>query len=223
MPTTGPSRWSTRATACRRTITSSTSPLRAPACITGLQPGAGRPLRSRGLGSGIAVDGVVQEVDIRTGLVMWEWHGLGHVDVGETYSKAPAQPALPYDYFHVNSLTPDSHGNLLISARNTWALYDSTSAAARSCGDWAARRAPTRSRPACSSPTSTTPNAAQRQHQPVRRRGRAARQAPLARRGRGGSTAPRAEATLVTSLVRTMAPVATGSQGDSAGAARAAG
>ncbi len=77
-----------------------------------------------GPASGIALDGVIQEIDVHTGLVMWEWHSLGHVDVSESYSAPPNNPANPYDYFHINSLEPDAHGNLLISARNTWGIYD---------------------------------------------------------------------------------------------------
>ena len=77
-----------------------------------------------GPASGIALDGVIQEIDVRTGLVMWEWHSLGNVDVSESYSKPPTTPTGVYDYFHINSLATDSHGNVLISARNTWALYD---------------------------------------------------------------------------------------------------
>lgn len=77
-----------------------------------------------GPAQGVAVDGVIQEIDVHTGLVMWEWHSLGHVDVSESYSKLPALASAPYDYFHINSLTTDRHGNPLISARNTWTLYD---------------------------------------------------------------------------------------------------
>jgi Arylsulfotransferase (ASST) len=73
---------------------------------------------------GVAVEGVIQEIDIHTGLVMWEWHSLAHVSPGESYSKIPAATAAPFDYFHINSLVTDSHGNILVSARNTWALYD---------------------------------------------------------------------------------------------------
>jgi hypothetical protein len=76
-----------------------------------------------GPASGLAVEGVIQEIDVHTGLVMWEWHSLGHVDVSESYSKLPTLPNGAYDYFHINSLTTDRHGNILISARNTWALY----------------------------------------------------------------------------------------------------
>jgi Arylsulfotransferase (ASST) len=77
-----------------------------------------------GPASGSVLDGVIQQIDIRTGLVMWEWHSLGHVDVSESYSKPPNTPANPYDYFHVNSLDVSSRGEILAGARNTWALYD---------------------------------------------------------------------------------------------------
>jgi len=73
---------------------------------------------------GVAIDGVIQEIDVHTGLVMWEWHSLGHVGVADSYSQAPTLASAPYDYFHINSLSTDSHGNLLVSARNTWTLYD---------------------------------------------------------------------------------------------------
>jgi hypothetical protein len=78
-----------------------------------------------GPASGIALDCAIQQVDIHTGLVMWEWHSLDHVAITESYSKPPPPTAAAgvYDYFHINSLDVDPHGNLLISARNTWALY----------------------------------------------------------------------------------------------------
>lgn len=69
---------------------------------------------------GKAYDGVVQELEIPSGRVLWEWRSLDHVEVGESYQK---QVANPYDYFHVNSAGFDSDGNLLISARNTWGIY----------------------------------------------------------------------------------------------------
>lgn len=73
---------------------------------------------------GIAVEGVIQEIDIHTGLVMWEWHSLAHVGVAQSYSKPPPLASTPFDYFHINSLEADAHGDLLVSARNTWTLYD---------------------------------------------------------------------------------------------------
>jgi Arylsulfotransferase (ASST) len=77
-----------------------------------------------GPASGIVLDGVIQEIDPHTGLVMWEWHSLGHVEVSESYAKLPGNPINPFDYFHINSLDVDARGNLLVSARNTWALYE---------------------------------------------------------------------------------------------------
>jgi hypothetical protein len=76
-----------------------------------------------GPAKGTALDTAVQEVDIRTGLVMWEWRSLGHVEVDQSYSKAPGFKGY-FDYFHLNSaeLLPD--GSVLISARNTWGIYD---------------------------------------------------------------------------------------------------
>jgi hypothetical protein len=79
-----------------------------------------------GPAGGIVLDGVIQQIDVHSGLVMWEWHSFDHVALSESYSKPPSPAATNgvYDYFHINSLTTDRHGNLLISARNTWALYD---------------------------------------------------------------------------------------------------
>ncbi len=70
-------------------------------------------------------DGVMQEIDVRTGLVMYEWTSLDHVAVSESYaSAAKSNTGFPYDFFHINSLDVERDGSLLISARNTWTVYD---------------------------------------------------------------------------------------------------
>ena len=76
-----------------------------------------------GLHAGLIDDGVVQEIDIATGLVMFEWHALGHVPVAGSYKHAPRLAGDVLDYFHVNSIDPLSDGDLLISSRNMWAVY----------------------------------------------------------------------------------------------------
>jgi hypothetical protein len=76
-----------------------------------------------GTEQGAAWDGIVQELDIETGEVLFEWHSLDHVDVGESYAYPPEDPDFAYDYFHVNSIDVDHDDNLLISARNTSAIY----------------------------------------------------------------------------------------------------
>jgi Arylsulfotransferase (ASST) len=70
-------------------------------------------------------DGVMQEIDIKTGLVMYEWTSLDHVALSESYaSPKSSTPPYPYDFFHINSINLDRDGSLLISSRNTWAIYD---------------------------------------------------------------------------------------------------
>jgi hypothetical protein len=75
--------------------------------------------------SGAAVtDSVMQEVDLKTGLVRREWHSLDHVPLGDSYSLAThSSKEWPFDYFHINSIDPRADGTTLISARNTWAMY----------------------------------------------------------------------------------------------------
>ena len=72
---------------------------------------------------GLIDDSVIEEIDIRTGLVMFEWHALGHVPITASYKHAPRSAGTVLDYFHVNSIDPLSDGDVLISARNTWAVY----------------------------------------------------------------------------------------------------
>ena len=68
-------------------------------------------------------DGIVQEVDIETGKILFEWRSLEHVRLEESYVKPPDDPDYLYDYFHINSIDVDHDDNLLISARNTWTVY----------------------------------------------------------------------------------------------------
>jgi Arylsulfotransferase (ASST) len=68
------------------------------------------------------LDAIVQEVDIATGLVVWEWHSYGHVPLAESYA-TPANSS-SYDAFHVNSIQPLAGGRVLVSMRDTSALYD---------------------------------------------------------------------------------------------------
>jgi Arylsulfotransferase (ASST) len=70
---------------------------------------------------GMVIEGVVEELDVPTGRVLFEWHSLDHVPLDESHS--PVRPDEPYDYFHLNAVNLDSDGNLLISGRHTWTVY----------------------------------------------------------------------------------------------------
>jgi hypothetical protein len=76
-----------------------------------------------GFTDGLLDDGVIQEIDIKTGLVMFQWNALGHVPLTDSHAHAFRDPGSVYDFFHVNSIDPLADGDVLISARNTWTVY----------------------------------------------------------------------------------------------------
>jgi len=78
-----------------------------------------------GPSDGALADTLLQEIDLKTGLVMYEWHSLDHVPLRNAYdSAAPTSRREPFDYFHINSIDVEQDGDLLVDSRNTWAAYD---------------------------------------------------------------------------------------------------
>ena len=75
------------------------------------------------------LDSIVQEVDIKTGLVVWEWHSYGHIPL-ET-SQATPQNSASYDAFHINAVQALKNDRVLISARDTSAVYNVDRASGR--------------------------------------------------------------------------------------------
>jgi Arylsulfotransferase (ASST) len=76
----------------------------------------------KGARDGTITDTAIQEIDMKTGLVRWEWHSLDHVAAEESETEAPTTTA-PWDWFHINSIDLEPGGNIFISARSTWAGY----------------------------------------------------------------------------------------------------
>ena len=79
----------------------------------------------RGVGGarkGVVVQAVVQEIDIATGLVLFEWHSLGNVGLSESHETVPKHGG-QWDYVHANSVAVDAGGELIVSARQTSAVY----------------------------------------------------------------------------------------------------
>ncbi len=68
-------------------------------------------------------DGVVQEVDVRSGRVLFRWSAAQHVAFAESYVRRPLRPGRPIDFFHVNAVDEDAQGDLLVTARHTWGVY----------------------------------------------------------------------------------------------------
>jgi hypothetical protein len=70
------------------------------------------------------IDGIVQEIDIRTGKVLFQWNSADHVPYSQSEQPLPASASTPWDWFHINAVHLDPRGNLLIDARDTWTTYD---------------------------------------------------------------------------------------------------
>ena len=76
-----------------------------------------------GQSDGLVWEGIAQELDLETGEVLFEWHSLDHVGVGESYRQLEKDPEGPVDYFHINSIEVEPDGNFLIDAKGTYAVY----------------------------------------------------------------------------------------------------
>jgi hypothetical protein len=68
------------------------------------------------------VEGVIQEIDIPSGRVLFEWHSLDHIALEESSELRVTRDG-NVDYFHLNSIGVDSDGHLLVSARHTSTVY----------------------------------------------------------------------------------------------------
>jgi hypothetical protein len=104
------------------------------AFITAFNPIRCNLSSAEGSRDGAIIDTAIQEIDMKTGLVRWEWHSLDHVAVSEAETSPPASS--PWDWFHLNSIDveggdPNRSGDLLISARGTWAAYQLEGASGR--------------------------------------------------------------------------------------------
>jgi Arylsulfotransferase (ASST) len=95
------------------------------ALITAYDPIYCNSSSAGGPSGGAVTDGVFQEIDVRTGLVMFQWTSIDHVALSESHELASSSnTAFPFDFFHINSIGLNQDGSLLISARNTWTVYD---------------------------------------------------------------------------------------------------
>jgi Arylsulfotransferase (ASST) len=66
-------------------------------------------------------EGVIQEIDIHTGLVMWEWHAMSEVP---TSASEVIPSAGVFDAYHLNAVQLLPENKLLVSMRDTSAIYE---------------------------------------------------------------------------------------------------
>jgi hypothetical protein len=70
------------------------------------------------------IDGIVQEIDIQTGKVLFQWNSADHVPYSQSEQPLPASASTPWDWFHINAVKVASDGSILIDARDAWTAYD---------------------------------------------------------------------------------------------------
>jgi outer membrane protein assembly factor BamB len=88
-----------------------------------------------GPADGYLLDNYVQEIDVATGEVLFEWNVRDHVALTDTYAEIVETPdpddvtqddgseQYPFDFAHLNSVDVYDEDTLLVSARNTQAVY----------------------------------------------------------------------------------------------------
>ena len=124
------------------------------------------------------VDGIVQEIDISTGKVLFQWNAADHVPYKDSEQPRPASAATPWNWFYINAVHLDTHRDLLISARYTWAVYKVSLRTRKIIGYSAASTARSGSRPARPVPRQS----GQDLRLPARPRGRRAQRVHAVRR-----------------------------------------
>jgi EmrB/QacA subfamily drug resistance transporter len=72
--------------------------------------------------NGAVTDSAVQEYDLRTGKLLYNWDAIDHIKPGDSYATVPTN-GFPWDTYHVNSIDILGNGTFLVSMRDTWAAY----------------------------------------------------------------------------------------------------
>jgi hypothetical protein len=61
---------------------------------------------------------------IHTGQLLFAWQALSEIPLSDSHLPSPGYHGAVYDYFHGNGITEAPDGDLLVSARNTWGVYE---------------------------------------------------------------------------------------------------
>jgi hypothetical protein len=69
-------------------------------------------------------NGVVQEIDIKTGQVLFTWNSADHVSYADSHLPLPASASQAWDWFHINAVSQGPDGTILVDSRHTWSTYD---------------------------------------------------------------------------------------------------
>ncbi len=72
--------------------------------------------------NGALEDSAVQEYNLKTGKLIYNWDARDHIPLSESWATLPTN-GFPWDAYHVNSVELVGDGTFLVSMRDTWAVY----------------------------------------------------------------------------------------------------
>jgi EmrB/QacA subfamily drug resistance transporter len=75
-----------------------------------------------GVNNGVLVESAVQEYDLRTGKLVYTWNASDHIPLSQSKTQPPTN-GFGYDAYHVNAVQILGNGKMLVSMRNTSAIY----------------------------------------------------------------------------------------------------
>ncbi len=72
--------------------------------------------------NGALIDSAVQEYNLKTGKLLYNWDALDHIPLSDSQASLPTN-GFPWDAYHVNSINVPGDGTFVTSMRNIWAAY----------------------------------------------------------------------------------------------------
>ncbi|KAJ7191187.1 ASST-domain-containing protein, partial [Mycena pura] len=81
-----------------------------------------------GLANGWYLNSIIQEVDIASGRILFNWSSVDHIPLSESYNNISltgegTSSTHAWDGVHVNSIAKDREGNYLVSSRHCQTIY----------------------------------------------------------------------------------------------------
>jgi Arylsulfotransferase (ASST) len=64
-----------------------------------------------------------QEINIKTGKVLWSWNPANHLPYSISEEPLPTSASTPWDWFHINAIKVLNKHSVLIDSRDTWTAY----------------------------------------------------------------------------------------------------
>lgn len=87
-----------------------------------------------GVKDGSFVDFEIQEINLRTGNLVFAWDVAKHIPLGVSIVPAPTSANQVWDAYHLNSLDQAQNGAILVSSRDAWSVFEISNPALRGGG-----------------------------------------------------------------------------------------